>query len=506
MVRTDLSKGSVVKSRDCPLPPSLNPPPSSPLFPLLSSPKPMAVKTEKELPENLKASWLKALSAMQLKNYGYTIQLLQTILKAEPAFLGGRQLARKAAVARSANKKSLLSGLSTASFSTMKVQALVKKDPVAALDAVEKILENEPYNPQANLLLRDAALALDLPETATFAYETIIEGNPKDTKIMHDLARHLFQLQMPERAGEIYAKILAVNPGDLAATKGAKDAAARASMQRGGWDKEETTYRELIKDKEEAVLLEQKSRVVRDEDMIDHQLAELHQLVEQNPENVDYARKIGELYEQKEDYANAIQWFEYAVQLGGGADLALVRRSGDLRLKQFDTALAEWEAYLAGELTPEERSQAEEQVAKLTQQRRQIQLEDAKKRVERNPTDLLFRYELGEIYLQLGMAQEAIPELQKARQNPNVRTRAMNLLGRCFEQKGMFDLAAKTLADAASELVAMDSIKKEILYTLGLIYEKMEQKEKYLECMKQIYETDYSYRDVAARVEGSYAA
>jgi tetratricopeptide (TPR) repeat protein len=431
--------------------------------------------------------------------------LLQTILKTEPSFLGGRQLARKAAIARSANKKSLLSGLSTASFSAMKVQALVKKDPAAALDAVEKILENEPYNPQANLLLRDAALALDLPETATFAYETIIEGNPKDTKTMHDLAKHLFTLQLPDRAGEIYNKILAVSPGDLAAVKGAKDAAARASMQRGGWDKEETTYRELIKDKEEAVLLEQKSRVVRDEDMIERQLAELHQLVEQNPENVDYARKIAELYEQKEDYASAVQWFDYAVQLGGGADLALVRRSGELRLKQFDTALTDWENYLAGELTPEQRAEAEAQLAQLKDQRRQIQLDDAKKRVERNPTDLLFRYELGEIYLHNGLAQEAIPELQKARQNPNVRTRAMNLLGQCFEQKGMLDLAAKTFADAASEIVAMDSIKKEILYRLGLIYQKMEQKEKYLECMKQIYETDYGYRDVAARVEGSYS-
>lgn len=465
----------------------------------------MALKTEKDLPENLKASWLKALSAMQLKNYGYTIQLLQTILKTEPAFLGGRQLARKAAVARSANKKSLLSGLSTASFSVMKVKSLVKKDPAGALDAVEKILENEPYNAEANTLLKDAALALDLPETATFAYETIIEGNPKDTKTMHELARHFFDLNEPERAGEIYAKILAVNPGDLVATKGAKDAAARASMQRGGWDKEDTTYRELIKDKEEAVLLEQKSRVVRSADMIDQQLAELHQLVEQNPESVDHARRIAELYEQKEDFANAIQWFEYAVQLGGGADLAMVRRSGDLRLKQFDTALEEWEAYLAGDLTGEQRAEAEAQLQALREQRAQIQLEDAKKRVERNPTDLMFRYELGEIYLQTGQAQEAIPELQKARQNPNVRTRAMNLLGRCFEQKGMLDLAAKTLADAVSELVAMDSMKKEILYSLGLIYDKMGQKEKYLDCMKQIYEADYGYRDVAARVEGSYS-
>jgi tetratricopeptide (TPR) repeat protein len=50
----------------------------------------------------------------------------------------------------------------------------------------------------------------------------------------------------------------------------------------------------------------------------------------------------------------------------------------------------------------------------------------------------------------------------------------------------------------------MDSLKKEITYGLALVYEQMGQKEKALECLKQIYEVDYGYRDVASRVEGSY--
>ena len=50
----------------------------------------------------------------------------------------------------------------------------------------------------------------------------------------------------------------------------------------------------------------------------------------------------------------------------------------------------------------------------------------------------------------------------------------------------------------------MDPVKKDVVYNLGLVYGKMEQNEKSLDCMKQIYEVDYGYRDVAARVEGSY--
>jgi tetratricopeptide (TPR) repeat protein len=124
--------------------------------------------------------------------------------------------------------------------------------------------------------------------------------------------------------------------------------------------------------------------------------------------------------------------------------------------------------------------------------------------VEQNPTDLQLRFELGEILVDHESWQEAIPELQKARQNPNVRMRAMSLLGQCFTARGMLDLAAKTLSDAVSELMVMDSVKKDVIYNLGLVYEKMGDSVKSVDCMKQIYEVDYGYRDVAKRVESSY--
>jgi hypothetical protein len=69
----------------------------------------------------------------------------------------------------------------------------------------------------------------------------------------------------------------------------------------------------------------------------------------------------------------------------------------------------------------------------------------------------------------------------------------------------MHDLAVTQFKTAASEMLAMDNLKKEIVYQLGLVYEKMGKREDYLDCMKQIYEADYGYLDVAQRVESSYA-
>ena len=125
--------------------------------------------------------------------------------------------------------------------------------------------------------------------------------------------------------------------------------------------------------------------------------------------------------------------------------------------------------------------------------------------MDRNPTDKTLRYELGQALFEGTLYTEAIPELQQARSNPHIRTKAMLLLGRCFEKKNMNDLAEGVLSEAAKELVAMDNIKKEILYELAMVYEKSGKRDQYLEALKEIYNTDYGYRDVAKRVESSYS-
>ena len=133
------------------------------------------------------------------------------------------------------------------------------------------------------------------------------------------------------------------------------------------------------------------------------------------------------------------------------------------------------------------------------------QIAEAKDRVERNPTDPQLRFDLGNHLFTAGEYREAIPHLQKAKNNPHIRIRSMLMLGRCYDQMTMFDLALGTLTEANGELFAMDNTKKEMLYNLGLIHEKMKDSERSLECFKEIYNADYGYRDVAKRVEESYA-
>ena len=469
----------------------------------------MAVKTEHELPQDARKIWLKALQALELHNYGYVISLVQTVLKETPDFLQGRRVLRNAEVAATKGKKNFFSGLSPGS---MKGGSLVKKDPKAAMELAEKSLEADPYNTQANLLLRDAAMAAGYPEVAGFALETLVAGNPKDTKILHELANHYYENGQAEKAVDVFTRITELNPADLVALKKGKDAAARASMTSGKWEEVAASggakdYRDLIKDKEQAVSLEQKSRVVKSEEMVDAQLAEnlaKYGESEENQRNVDLVRRIAVLYEEKGELQSALEWFDYTGSLMNNTDPAVARKSSELRLKILDQSIAEYEQWLEQYGNSDEAEEARKTLQKLKADRAESLLSEARKRVERNPTDSLLHFELGEQLLAAGQPTEAIPELQQARKNPSVRLRAMNLLGDCYAGKNMLDFAVRTFSDARKEMVVMDDLKKDITYKLALLHEKMGDQKSYLECMKEIYDSDYAYRDVAKRGESSY--
>lgn len=482
----------------------------------------MPIISDKELPEDKRALWLKACSAVELRNYGYAISLLSAVLKESPAFLDGRKVLRRAEIAATKGRKSFLSGLSTASI---KGASMMKKDPLSAMELAEKTLETDPYNVQANQLLRDAAKAAELPEIAAFAMETIVEGNPKDTKLLHELAEQYLAMGLADAAVKVYTKISDLNPADLIAIKRGKDASASASMKSGGWE-QASSYRDLMANKDQAKSLEQKGRVMRDLDMIATQLAELGPQWEADQSNVDLSKRIAKLWDEQleqkgdaESLDGALWYYLHINTIVNGADPSVTRRISDLQLKklEFDLApkeeraksLADWFAQGGDQhedaaIYREELDALNAEIEQLKQARAATQIDEAKRRIERNPTDLQLRFEFGELLLAAGNFNDAIPELQKARQNPNTRLRAMSLLGRCFVQKGMLDMAANQFQSAAAEMTAMDTVKKDTLYDLALVYEKMGRKDEYLGALKQIIEVDYGYKDAAHRVEGSY--
>ena len=69
----------------------------------------------------------------------------------------------------------------------------------------------------------------------------------------------------------------------------------------------------------------------------------------------------------------------------------------------------------------------------------------------------------------------------------------------------MNDLAARSYQNALKEKPVFDEEKKELIYSLGSVLEKMGKADEAIEYFKQIYELDIGYKDVSAKVDAYYA-
>jgi tetratricopeptide (TPR) repeat protein len=382
----------------------------------------------------------------------------------------------------------------------MKLQGAVKKDPAGAVALIEKELEKDPFNDGLNDLLHECFLKMELFDSAAFALETVRKSHPDNTKNMHKLALYYLERQRADLAGDVYNDILKATPTDSIAVKGSKDCAAKHSMQRQKWD-ENSSVRDLMKDQSEFQDLETASRAGMTKDQMIEKRDRLINRYNEDPNNLGNAKELANVFEQMEDWENAMTFYDWAFTLSNG-DAALKSKGRQMSDKHIATQMASLQAAVdADPNNAELRAQLDE----VLQARALEMVANAKQRVDENPTDPQLRFELGTALFNAGDHSAAIPHLQQAKTNPHIRTKVLLLLGRTFKAKSMFDLALKQLSDALADLHGMDNTKKEVLYDKGLIHDEMGDSASALDCFKQIYEVDYGYRDVATRVESSYS-
>jgi tetratricopeptide (TPR) repeat protein len=454
--------------------------------------------TEKELPSNLKPLWLKAITAVQASNLDYAITLLQGVLKESPGFLEGRKLLRKCELQQVGGVKKK-GGLFGGGMGAMKLQSQAKKDPQGTLPLIEKDLEKDPLNDQLNDLLFDTCIKLELFETAAFALETVRSGTPENAKLLHKLATFYISREQPDLAAEVYNDIIKHHPTDGAAIKGSKDASARASMLKQKWD-ENADMKSLMKDSAQFEELEKAARTGLTADQLIERRDKIVEKYNADPNHLGTVKELAGIYEQLEDWHNAHTFYAWAHSLSNG-DVALATKASAMNDRAIEADLKALEAGVAADPDNEELKAA---LASRRADRLAEQVQECQRRVDQNPTDPQLRFELGTALYNSGDYSAAIPHLQQATRNPHIRTKVLLLLGRTFKAKGMFDISIKQLTDALADLIAMDTVKKEVLYEKGLIHSEMGDKAAALESFKQIYEVDYGYRDVATRVESSY--
>lgn len=454
--------------------------------------------TEEQLTPQQAEFWVRARQAVDMNNYPYAVSLLKALVKQLPGFLEGRRARRACEIKLNpeAKKGGLFSGMK---ISTSKLTSS-KKDAATQLSALEDELENDPYSIPVNEALYTAAMDVGFPDLAAFALETVRQGHPGNKKMLHMLASHYVSRDMPAQAAEVYHDLVKLDPTDSVAVKSEKDCMARATMQQQKWE-EAKSFRDVMKNSAETNSLDKSDKKGLTRAELEERLGLLSARYAQNQQDLAAVRDIAGVYEQMEDWANAYSFYNYAFSLSNN-DISLENKASEMNERYRKAQVEEIRRRAAAE---PDNKELQEQLAQFSKEAAEQQVAVCRQRVENNPTDPQTRFELGQALFDCGNYTEAIPELQRARNNPHIRIRAMLLLGKCYDAKNMHDMALRQLEEANKELIEMNDTKKEILYMIGLLYEKLGKKEESLAAFQQIYDAEYGYRDVAKRVESSYS-
>jgi tetratricopeptide (TPR) repeat protein len=460
----------------------------------------MPEKTLSEISRPLREQYEKGVAAFQRQNVDYAISILNQVLEKEPGFYECREALRAAQFRKAGGSTSFFKRfLGSANPMLAKGQLVLRSDPVEALHIAEHILNGDPHNSGAHRLLAEAALQADFPKTAVLSLEIVAKSSPKDKDAAMKLCDALVKTGQVAKAEKIYAELARTHPNDQKVAQGLKNMSASRTLKEGGYDAlagGSGSYRDILRNKEEAVALEQEHREVKSEDVAERLIGEYEARLLHEPDNLKLIRLLAELYTQKKDFDKALEYYQRSASSEGGVDPALEQAIAETTAKKFDYAIEQLDANA---------SDYAEQKARLEAERQTYLLAECQQRADKYPSDLQIRFELGQLYFQAGKISEAIQEFQKAQNNPHRRSQALSYLGQCFARRGMNDLAARTLQNAINEKVVFDDEKKELIYALGCVLEKMDKREGAIEQFKQIYEVDIAYKDVGAKVDAYYS-
>lgn len=455
-----------------------------------------------QVPRNVRELYEKGKLALQRNNVEYAIIHFEQALKLEPGFYDCREAMREAQFKKGGGSKSFFKkvfGAASVSSQIAKAQLALKKNPIEAIEIAEGILNEDPDNATAHRIIAEAAIAAGFPRTAILSLGILARQKPDDKEIKLKLAELFAQINQVEKAEAIYEELLRLDPNDAEIARAYKNLTAQRTLKETGFEavaEGKADYRDLIRDKEEAIALEQEQRAIKTEDVTQRLIEEYTERLQKEPDNLKLVRSLAELYAQKKDYDKSLEYYNYIKNSELGNDPSLDKAIAETTLKKFD--------YLIEQLDKNAPDYSEK-LAQLQAQKQAYQLEECKQRADRYPTDLSIKFELGVLYFNAGKITEALGEFQKAQNYPQKRIASLNYMAQCFARRGMYDSAVRMLQNAIKEKQVLDDEKKELIYQLGCVYEKMGKKEEAIEQFKQIYEVDIGYRDVAAKIDAYYA-
>ena len=342
---------------------------------------------------------------------------------------------------------------------------------------------------------------MNLEQTALLGYEQIFKIDETNAENGKSFMRELIALKMADQAIEIGDRLYKSNPADEEIQDMIKKASVQQTVEKGKWE-EEKSFREKLKDEDEAQRLEQSSRAQTGEAGLRSLIEESLKKVEDEPGNINVLKDLVNYYRKLEEFDNALEWLGKARQLDAGrADVNLETLEVTITREKMAKAISEVEAQI--EAAPEDAA-LKSKLESLRKEDHEYRLSQAESLVQRYPNEFSYRFELGDLYMQSGNVDGAIKELQLALRAPKVRVKALVLLGKSYIAKGFYDLAAEQLLAAKSEIPGVTDLKKKsCTISENAMPPKAIQKKPW--SIQALCGIDVGYKDVSQKIDDFYS-
>lgn len=431
----------------------------------------------------------KADEAFHRKNYDFAVELYRQLIDLDPDLGEARAGLRRALKKRHEQKKSGLLGkvLGAGPLGKAKTMRKMGKHDACAR-ALESYLDKSPLDEDANLMLGMALEDAGHLSSARAVYEFVAEIAPKNSEGLRRAGAMMQRTGDPAKALEYYERALQVDPRDQEALKARKNLAAETALSQSNLEGIAHS-REAVKDKGLAVELERQRRRHRTEDELKADLERLQDRFAESPSDVEVMREMAEVNERLGDPEAALDLVDRALTYAKD-DFDLRAKAGDLRAKVQKRKIAQ-----------ADKSDDRALATRLESELLEMEVADFAARVDLRPGDAAQRLQYARRLTRVERHDEALSQLQKINGDPRVGNEALVLMGRCFQHKGILDLAAKEYERALTALPQAGDRAKEILYQLGSIAESQGRSKEARSWYIRIYEVDIAYRDVAAKME-----
>ena len=458
-------------------------------------------KSLKDVSTSMRSVYQKAVAEMSKnKVQDYAIELLKGIVQREPGFMDARASLRDAEKAKSDKMGGIakfFAQLKSGKF-LVRAKATAAKNPRGAMSDVEEALALYLYSPAALNALADAAKVAGANFIAIDALELLREIEPENEANLNRLCEFYEAEHDGNNVLKIRQKLADMHPDSLELQAKVREAAALATMSDSAWKDQGSSFAGKLKKAENDDAATSGDKIIRAEEDILAEIAKAEQKIAENApeaESIDYRRKLSEFYLRLEKYEQALDQFDWIVQKMGTLDPAI-----DKAIEKANVGIARQNIEQMRAAGASEADIAEQE--KEIYNYRQDRYED---RVRQYPNDLMLRFELAELYWEGNRVDDALEQFQLAQRQPQKRLYAIVYLGRCFQAKNQFDMAVEQYQKALKEMLSMDEQKLDTLYYLGQTYEAMGRQNDALDCFKQIYSHDITYRDVKDRVAANYS-